>query len=103
MGGNDRSRQVRTVILDAILIFVSQFGLIYLLGFQQMNVVGKHYVAAAITSFLLGLFGWFTISIISSANLEGIFSFIFWVYVIAGPLAIVSAMRTHPYIVRVYK
>lgn len=90
-------------MLDALLIFVSQFGLIYLLGFQQMNVTGKHYVAAAITSFLLGLFGWFTISIISSANLEGIFSFVFWVYVIAGPLAIVFAMRTHPYIVRVYK
>jgi hypothetical protein len=90
-------------MIDVVLIFLSQFGMVYLLGFQQLNVVGKHYIAAAFTSFLLGLFGWFTISIVSSANMEGIFSLIFWIYLFAGPMAILTAMKTHPYIVRVYK
>lgn len=86
-------------MIDSIIIFVSQFGMIYLLGMQQMNVTGKHYVAAAVTSLLLGLFGWLTISIISAANKEGMLSMVFWFYLIAGPLGIVTAMRTHGFLV----
>jgi hypothetical protein len=87
-------------MVDAIILFIAQFSMIYLLGFQQMNVAGKHYIAAAATSFLIGLSGWINISIISVANREAIFSMIFWVYAIAGPIAIVVAMKTHAIVIK---
>jgi len=82
-------------MLDNILIFVSQFGLVFLLGFQQLNVVHGYYVRAFITSMMLGLFGWFTITIVSTMNTFDFLTTTFFVYIIAGPLAIISAMKIH--------
>ena len=47
-------------------IFIAQFIVIYLLGFQQKNVTGEHYALAFITSVVLGVAGWFLTSIVSN-------------------------------------
>ena len=83
-----------------IKIFIAQFISIYLLGIQQKNVIGGHYLLAFITSLILGIFGWYLTSIIAAANLESMLSSVWWSFVLAGPIAIVTAMKTHPHIVR---
>jgi hypothetical protein len=82
-------------VLEILLIFVSQFGLVFLLGFQSINVVRGYYVRAFFTSMMLGVFGWFTITILSNMNTFDFLTLTFFVYILAGPLAIISAMKTH--------
>lgn len=81
-----------------IEIFIAQFLAIYLLGFQQMNVIGKHYILAFITSLLLGVFGYYITSTVSTANLDQMFTPFWWSFIIAGPCGIITAMYTHPWI-----
>jgi hypothetical protein len=81
--------------MDEIIIFISQFCMIFLLGFQHRNVAQRLYIPAMFTSLLLGIFGWFTITILSTAYTYDVFSTLFVAYIIAGPLAIVSAMKSH--------
>lgn len=83
-----------------IKVFVAQFIVIYLLGFQQQNVTGKHYFMAFITSLILGVSSWFLTSVISVANLDAIGSLVWWSFILSGPIAIVMAMRTHSRIVK---
>jgi len=82
-------------IIDNAILFVSQFLLIFLLGVQQLNVVRGYYVLAAFTSLLLGIAGWFTVGIISSASTYDLTSMTFFSYIVAGPIAIICAMKTH--------
>lgn len=37
------------------LLFASSFLTVFALGFQQQNVTGQHYVAAMLTSFVIGI------------------------------------------------
>jgi len=82
------------------IIFIAQFITIYLLGIQQKNVIGGHYVFAFLTSLVLGVSGWYLTSIIAAANLDAIGSTVWWSFIVAGPLAITTAMRTHPIIIK---
>ena len=89
-------------MLDNLILFVSQFLLVFLLGTQSINVVRGYYVAAAFTSLLLGICGWFAIGIIAESTTYDLTSFTFFSYIVAGPLAIVSAIKFHE-LIRKYK
>jgi hypothetical protein len=81
--------------VNELVVFVSQFLMVFLLGFQQMNVMRGFYFHAALTSFLLGLSGWATITIVSKFHVTDFLTVLFFAYIVAGPLAIVSAMKLH--------
>ena len=85
-------------MLDNLILFVSQFLLVFLLGTQSINVVRGYYVAAAFTSLLLGICGWFAIGIIAESTTYDLTSFTFLSYIVAGPVAIISAMKFHSYL-----
>ena len=80
-------------------IFLAQFIVIFLLGVQQKNVTGHHYVLAFITSLVLGVAGWFLTSIVATANLEALFTTVYFAFIAAGPIAIIAAMKYHPWLV----
>ena len=82
-------------MLDNLILFVAQFVFIFLLGIQQLNIVRGYYVAAAVTSLLLGVCGWFTIGIIAEATTYDLTSVTFLTYIVAGPMGIVTAMWVH--------
>lgn len=89
--------------MDAALVFGAQFVMIFLLGIQSLNVNGKHYVSAAITSALLGVFGFYLTGTIAAAHQQGMFSVIWWSFVTAGPLGIITSMKLHPVLVRWFR
>ena len=86
---------VKFSMLDNLILFVSQFLLVFLLGTQSINVVRGYYVAAAFTSFLLGICGWFAIGIIAESTTYDLTSFTFFSYIVAGPLGVILAMKLH--------
>jgi len=84
--------------MTAALIFIAQFSMIFLLGWQQQNVAKRLYVNAAITSMLLGIAGWFTVTIMATMRTFDILSIVFAAYIVAGPIAIVLSMYAHDHI-----
>jgi hypothetical protein len=90
-------------MIDNLILFVAQFVFIFLLGIQQLNVMRGYYVAAALTSLLLGICGWFTIGIIAEATTYDLTSVTFVTYIIAGPLGILSAMYFHSWMWKLSK
>lgn len=86
------------MMFDAALIFAAQYIYILLLGLQSLNVRDRHFVGAAVTSFLLGVLGFFVTSIVGGARgME--FSMLWWGFVFSGPAGIVTAMVIHPWLV----
>jgi uncharacterized membrane protein YraQ (UPF0718 family) len=81
--------------VEEIKIFSAQAIMIFLLGFQQMNVTGRHYFAAAVTSFLLGVCGWTITSTIAASHQEGLWSTVGIAFLVAGPMGILAAMEWH--------
>jgi len=73
-----------------LALFCSAFVTVFLLGIQQQNVIGKHYVAAVITSFGIGTAQILLWRLVPSAD---------WSQIIAtlcgGPIGIVCAMKYH--------
>lgn len=69
--------------MTAIYLFFAAFITVFALGFQQQNVTGRHYVAAVLTSVVIG-----ATAIDIAATLAG------------GPAGIVAAMYAHPRIAR---
>ena len=84
------------------LTFAAQASLVYLLGIQTLNVVGKHYALAAITSFVLAVCGYYANAAVAHSGFAGIGGPIWWSYCMAGTIAAPLAMWTHPKIVRWY-
>ena len=84
-----------------ILVFVAQFSVTLLLGLQSLNVNGGHVYLAILTSALLGVFGYYVTSMIAATNISGMFSLLWWAFIIAGPCGIAVAIKTHPWLVRV--
>lgn len=86
---------------DALLIFAAQYIYILLLGLQSLNVRDRHFIGAAVTSFLLGVLGFFVTSIVGDARgME--FSLLWWGFVFSGPAGIVTAMVIHPVLVNFF-
>ena len=80
---------------DVLKIFVAQYLTIFLLGFQSMNIRDGRKVAAAITSCCLGVSGYLTTGIISQNYSQGMLSWVFFGFLVAGPVGIVSSMFAH--------
>lgn len=76
-------------------LFLSAFLTVFLLGIQQQNVHGRHYIAAAITSLGIGAAQIFLWRLVPDANATEIAATL-----AGGPAGIVSAMAAHPYIKR---
>lgn len=84
-------------LITAAWLFASTYVLVFALGLQSLNVNGGHYAAAFFTSFAIGASNLVLFKMAPDAGGIEIVA-----YLAGGPLGIVSAMRAHPYIVRLY-
>ena len=84
--------------MSHLALFASAFFTVFLLGFQQKNVHGGHYFAAAITSFGIGTAQIFLWRLVPHANASEIAATL-----LGGPVGIVEAMWLHPRIMRKHK
>ena len=78
-----------------VTLFLSAFATVFLLGIQQLNVQGRHYALAAITSLGIGsaqIFLWRLVPEASASEIVATLA--------GGPVGILAAMAAHPYIVR---
>lgn len=78
-----------------LALFASAFLTVFLLGFQQKNVHGEHYLAAIVTSFGIGGAQIFLWRLVPDANATQIIATL-----AGGPVGIVAAMYLHPRIMR---
>lgn len=78
-----------------LFLFLSAFTTVFLLGFQQKNVHGNHYLAAIVTSFGIGGAQIFLWRLVPDANATQIVATL-----IGGPVGIVAAMWGHPKIMK---
>ncbi len=77
-------------------LFLSTFATVFLLGFQQQNVTGKHYVLAGITSMLIAFAQYSMISGVAHGGS--------WLLMgLGGALGVTASMWSHGRIVRLYK
>ncbi len=74
-----------------IILFASQFALVFLLGFQSQCVRDDKRTVAAMGSFLLGCAQAFQWKVMPDATASQIA-----VWLCAGPIAIVTSMWLHP-------
>jgi len=78
-----------------LALFLSAFTTVFLLGFQQKNVHGSHYIAAVITSIGIGTAQIFLWRLVPHADAGQIAATL-----CGGPIGIVAAMYFHPRIMR---
>lgn len=81
----------RAAVMQAALLFVSSFGLVFLLGAQQLVVASHHrwrYALAAINSAAIGLCNLYALRAAPAADAIEMAAF-----VAGGPLGIMAAMR----------
>ena len=78
-----------------LILFLSAFFTVFLLGFQQQNVIGRHYLAATIVSIGIGLAQIFLYRLVPTASLTEILATL-----AGGPIGITAAMYLHPKILR---
>ena len=78
-----------------LLLFASSFVTVFLLGVQQKNVHGNHYLAAIFTSFGIGGAQIFLWRLVPDANATQILATL-----LGGPCGITAAMWAHP---RIFK
>ena len=83
--------------MEILKIFLAQYATIFLLGLQSMNIRDGKKVMAAITSLCLGVSGFLTTGIISQHYEQGMFSGVFFAFLLAGPAGIVCSMYAHEY------
>lgn len=72
-------------------LFLSAFAIVFLLGVQQQNVIGRHYIAAFLTSIGIGGAQIFIWRLVPSASVTEIIATL-----AGGPVGIVAAMWAHP-------
>ena len=84
--------------MNSVILFGTTFALVFALGLQSLNVNGRHYVAASITSFLIG-----SANLVLFKTLPGPTSGVeLLAYLMGGPVGIVAAMHSHPAMVRTF-
>ena len=81
--------------MTALALFASTFCLVFLLGVQQLNVQHGHQAAAFITSLFIGLSQLALYKMAPDATGIEVAC-----YLAGGPLAIIGAMRAHPWLRR---
>lgn len=72
------------------VLFVSTFILVFLLGFQSLNVNGGHYGAAFWTSFGIGVSNVVLYKLVPGAGASEVIA-----YLLGGPFGIVASMWCH--------
>ena len=78
-----------------LALFIGAFATVFLLGIQQQNVIGRHYLAAIITSLGIGIAQITLWRLVPSADVMEIIATL-----AGGPCGIVAAMWAHPRIVQ---
>lgn len=78
-----------------LILFASAFCMVFLLGFQQKNVHGEHYLAAVVTSLGIGAAQIFLWRLVPEATGSQII-----VTLAGGPTGIVAAMYLHPRVMK---
>jgi len=81
-----------------LTLLASAFATVFLLGVQQMNVHGRHYLAAIVTSFGIGAAQIFLWRLVPSATPVEIAATL-----CGGPVGIVAAMWVHPRISAIWR
>jgi uncharacterized membrane protein YfcA len=81
--------------LNHAALFASAFATVFLLGFQQKNVHGNHYLAAIVTSIGIGSAQIFLWRLIPQAGASEIIATL-----CGGPAGICAAMYLHPKLIR---
>jgi hypothetical protein len=76
--------------MNALILFISTFVMVFALGFQSLNVNHGHYRAAFMTSFAIGGGNLVILKMVPDGDLYAIAA-----YLIAGPLAITAGMWVH--------
>lgn len=80
-------------MLEALLIFLSQFMTIYLLGLQSLMVRDHIYIGAFIGSLLIGVCQFYIYNVTQNIEIGSTFWYLF---IFAGPFGITSSMWSHP-------
>lgn len=88
--------------MDALIIFVAQFSIVYLMGIQSLNIKGGHYVGAAVTSLLMGVAAFYCTSIVGKMSLDDLLSIVGVGFITAGPVGITLAMLSHKRLVKLF-
>lgn len=76
--------------MNELILFTSCFVSVFALGFQSLNVNGGHYLAAFLTSFLIGIGHLALYRFMPDAGISEIAA-----YLLGGPFGIVSSMWAH--------
>lgn len=74
-----------------LLLFISQCSTVFLLGFQQQNVHRRQFIAASLTSILIGasqVFVWRSIPTATPSQIAA--------WLCAGPVGICLSLWLHP-------
>lgn len=79
--------------LPVALLFFSSLFMVFLLGMQSLNVNGGHYMAAAVTSILIGVCNFFVLRYIPTSQDMSFWPFI--AYIAGGPIGIVLSILFH--------
>ncbi|MBJ2129079.1 hypothetical protein JC525_09030 [Alteromonas sp. IB21] len=86
--------------MSALVIFISQFSVVFLLGIQSQMVRDANCIGAAVGSVLIGFSQFFVFSIIGGLAAGDMFTPEGIAFMTSGPLAIVASIKTHPYMVK---
>lgn len=81
--------------MNALWLFGSTFVLVFALGLQSLNVNGRHYIAAFLTSFLIGGGNLVLFKLAPDATGIEIAAFM-----LGGPFGIITSIWVHPKLVR---
>jgi hypothetical protein len=86
------------MVMTHAALFLSAFFTVFLLGAQQQNVHGRHYLAAIVTSLGIGSAQIFLWRLVPEANAGEIAATL-----AGGPVGIVCAMWAHPRIAAAWR
>ena len=84
-------------------LFICQFITVYMLGIQSLMVRDNNYIGAMIGSLIIGSTQFYLMAVISKIGFESIGTTIWFIFIVAGPIAIAASMHTHPYISKLMK
>lgn len=84
--------------MTELTLFASTFVLVFALGAQSLNVNNGHYIAAALTSFVIGAGQMVLFKLAPHASWSEIAAFL-----LGGPFGIMASMRSHPRLVKIIK
>jgi peptidoglycan/LPS O-acetylase OafA/YrhL len=81
--------------MTEFILFCSAFTTVFALGFQQQNVIHRHFRSAALTSFAIGASQIYLWRTLPDSNWSEIIATL-----MGGPVGIIAAMWLHPKILK---